>query len=89
MPNEHEIKSEKILVKKIFYNLWFSIPEYQRPYIRGRDEIEDLLDDLSFAHAEKPEQEYFLGSFVYLIQRTISYLPTGSPNIRPRRVSSA
>lgn len=65
MPNEHEIKSEKILVKEIFSNLWFRIPEYQRPYIWGRDEIDDLLDDLSFAHAEKPEQEYFLGSFVY------------------------
>lgn len=65
MPNEHEIKSEKILVKEIFANLWFRIPEYQRPYIWGRDEIDDLLDDLSFAHDEKPDQEYFLGSFVY------------------------
>jgi len=65
MPNEHEIKSEKILVKEIFSNLWFRIPEYQRPYIWGRDEIDDLLDDLSFAHDEKPDQEYFLGSFVY------------------------
>ncbi len=65
MPNEHEIKSEKILVKEIFSNLWFRIPEYQRPYIWGRDEIDDLLDDLSFAHDKKPDQEYFLGSFVY------------------------
>ena len=64
MPTEHEIKSEKILVKEIFANLWFRIPEYQRPYIWGRDEIDDLLDDLSFAHDEKPDQEYFLGSFV-------------------------
>lgn len=65
MPNEHEIKSEKILVKEIFSKLWFRIPEYQRPYIWGRDEIDDLLDDLNFAHANKPDQEYFLGSFVY------------------------
>jgi hypothetical protein len=65
MTSRHEIKSEKILIKDIFSNLWFRIPEYQRPYIWGRDEIDDLLDDLVFAHDEKPEQEYFLGSFVY------------------------
>jgi hypothetical protein len=65
MANEHEIKSEKILVKEIFSNYWFCIPEYQRPYVWGSDEIDELLDDLTFAHSEKPEQEYFLGSFVY------------------------
>jgi len=65
MASKHEIKSEKILVKEIFSNLWFRIPEYQRPYIWGRDEIDDLLDDLSFAHDKKPDQEYFLGSLVY------------------------
>jgi len=65
MASEHEIKSEKILVKEIFSTLWFRIPEYQRPYIWGSDEIDDLLDDLVFAHTEKPNQEYFMGSFVY------------------------
>jgi len=65
MAGEHEIKSEKILVKEIFSTLWFRIPEYQRPYIWGSDEIDDLLDDLIFAHDKKPNQEYFLGSFVY------------------------
>ncbi|MDY7024981.1 MAG: DUF262 domain-containing HNH endonuclease family protein [Pseudomonadota bacterium] len=65
MPNKHEIKSEKIHVKDIFSNMWFRIPEYQRPYVWGNDEIDDLLDDLVFAHTEKPDQDYFLGSFVY------------------------
>ncbi len=65
MPKEHEIKSHKILVKDIFSTMWFRIPEYQRPYIWGRDEVNDLLDDLTFAQAHKPEQEYFLGSFVF------------------------
>lgn len=69
MAGEHEIKSEKILVKEIFSNLWFRIPEYQRPYIWGSDEIDDLLDDLVFAHTEKPNQEYFMGSFVYQSKR--------------------
>lgn len=65
MANEHEIKSEKILVKDIFSTMWFRIPEYQRPYIWSRDEVDDLLDDLTFAQVEKPDTEYFLGSFVF------------------------
>lgn len=65
MPNDHEIKSEKILVKDIFSTMWFRIPEYQRPYIWSRDEVNELLDDLTFAQTEKPDQEYFLGSFVF------------------------
>ncbi|GHC11955.1 DUF262 domain-containing protein [Cerasicoccus arenae] len=65
MATEHEIKSEKILVKDIFSTKWFRIPEYQRPYIWSKDEVNDLLDDLSFACVNKPNQEYFLGSFVY------------------------
>lgn len=60
-----EIKSEKILVKDIFTNMWFRIPEYQRPYVWGYDEIHDLLDDLTFAMQTKAESDYFLGSFVF------------------------
>jgi hypothetical protein len=71
MSNNHEIESKKILVKEIFSTMWFRIPEYQRPYIWGRDEVNDLLDDLTFAQANKPEQEYFLGSFVYQSKKAI------------------
>ncbi|MBU0995945.1 MAG: DUF262 domain-containing HNH endonuclease family protein [Proteobacteria bacterium] len=69
MPVKNEIKSEKILVKDIFSTMWFRIPEYQRPYIWGKDEINDLLDDLTFAQTDKPDQEYFLGSFVFQAKR--------------------
>lgn len=65
MASEHEIKSEKILVKTIFSTMWFRIPEYQRPYIWGKDEVNELLDDLTYAQQEKSDQEYFLGSFVF------------------------
>jgi len=65
MPSRGEIKSEKILVKDIFSRMWFRIPEYQRPYVWGPDEVGELLDDLTFAMSEKPEYEYFLGSFVF------------------------
>lgn len=63
MPSKGEIKSDKILIKDIF-KMWFRVPEYQRPYVWGSEEIHELLDDLSYAMNEKPESEYFLGSFV-------------------------
>ena len=33
--------------------MWFRIPEYQRPYVWGADEIGELLDDLAYAMNEK------------------------------------
>lgn len=65
MLSRGEIKSQKILVRDIFSQMWFRVPEYQRPYVWGREEISDLLDDLTFAMTEKPDFEYFLGSFVF------------------------
>lgn len=65
MPSRGEIKSDKLLVKDIFSRMWFRIPEYQRPYVWGADEVGELLDDLTFAMTEKPDFEYFLGSFVF------------------------
>lgn len=69
MPNKNEIKSEKILVKDVFSTMWFRIPEYQRPYIWSSDQVNDLLDDLTFASKDKPESEYFLGSFVFQFKK--------------------
>ncbi len=62
---QNEIKSEKIHVGKIFSEMWFRIPEYQRPYVWGKDQIADILDDISYALLKKPNSEYFLGSFVF------------------------
>src|ERR1017187_5897624 len=69
MPKDNEIKSEKILVKDVFSTMWFRIPEYQRPYIWSSDQVNDLLDDLSFAGKDKPDSEYFLGSFVFQFKK--------------------
>lgn len=63
MPARGEIRSDKILLKDVF-KMWFRVPEYQRPYVWGDEEIDDLLDDLTYAMREKPDSEYFLGSFV-------------------------
>jgi uncharacterized protein with ParB-like and HNH nuclease domain len=68
LASENEIKSEKILVKDIFSTM-FRIPEYQRPYIWSRDEVNELLEDLTFASTDKPDHEYFLGSFVFQSKR--------------------
>lgn len=64
MPFAGEINSEKIFIKDVF-KMWFSIPEYQRPYVWEEEQIQELLDDLTYAHTERPESEYFLGSFVF------------------------
>jgi len=72
LANESEIKSEKILVKDVFSTMWFRIPEYQRPYIWSRDEVNELLDDLAFASKDKPNHEYFLGSFVFQSKKATS-----------------
>ncbi len=60
----NEIKTGKIYIKEIFEQ-WYRIPEYQRPYVWGKDEVVDLLDDISYAAENTPNNDYFLGSFVY------------------------
>ena len=59
-----EIKAEKKVIKSIFSDFWFVIPEYQRSYVWDTDNIQDLLDDLWYAYKNKPNDEYFLGSLV-------------------------
>lgn len=60
----NEIKTDKIYIKDIFEQ-WYRIPEYQRPYVWEKDEVLDLLDDISYAAVNTPNNDYFLGSFVY------------------------
>ena len=57
------IASGKIYMKEVFQK-WFKIPDYQRPYVWGSDQISDLLDDISFAQQQNKDSEYFLGSIV-------------------------
>lgn len=57
------IASDKIHMKDVFKK-WFRIPDYQRPYVWGIDQVSDLLDDISFAQQQNKDSEYFLGSIV-------------------------
>jgi hypothetical protein len=59
-----QIESDKILLRDAFLK-WFRVPEYQRPYVWGQDEVSDLLDDISNALQTNPNGQYFLGSIVF------------------------
>jgi uncharacterized protein with ParB-like and HNH nuclease domain len=58
-----KIESDKALLQDLFQK-WFRIPVYQRPYVWGREQIDDLLDDLTYAQLNAPNDQYFLGSTV-------------------------
>ena len=58
-----KIESDKLLVREIF-SKWFRIPEYQRPYVWGEDQVIELLDDVMQARTSNPDSQYFLGSMV-------------------------
>lgn len=61
MPDQ--ITSNKLAVKEILA-MWYRIPEYQRPYVWGVDQVTELLDDVFKSHQTNPDSEYFLGSMV-------------------------
>jgi uncharacterized protein with ParB-like and HNH nuclease domain len=64
MLTRSSIEAEKKAVQRVFSDLWFVVPEYQRSYVWEEDNINELLDDLWFAFENKNESEYFLGSLV-------------------------
>ncbi|PKA97792.1 uncharacterized protein with ParB-like and HNH nuclease domain [Flavobacteriaceae bacterium MAR_2009_75] len=60
-----QITTSKIAIKDVFAeDMWFSIPDYQRPYVWGEDQISTLLDDIAHAAVNTPKSQYFLGSLV-------------------------
>ena len=69
-----EIKHGFIPVMDVFTKKWYKIPEYQRPYVWGKEQVCELLDDI-MNEAEKVKElkkgnpsairEYFLGSLVW------------------------
>lgn len=76
--NEGKIESNKIFIQKVFTDFWFRVPDYQRSYVWGKDEITDLLDDIKYAYENHPDGEYFLGSLVLqkksIIQNDIDFI---------------
>ena len=61
----NQIATNKITIKDTFAeDMWYSIPDYQRPYVWGDDQISSLLDDIAYAALNTPDSQYFLGSLV-------------------------
>ncbi len=61
----NQITTNKITIKDLFADdMWYSIPNYQRPFVWGDDQISMLLDDISYAALNTPDSQYFLGSLV-------------------------
>ncbi len=59
------IEADKRILQKIFSeDFWFVVPEYQRPYVWQKDNIEELIEDLYYAFENKEDNDYFLGSLV-------------------------
>ena len=57
------MKTDNSSVADLFNNdLFYEIPEFQRPFSWERDQFEELIDDLAGADHTK---EYFLGTIVY------------------------
>ena len=58
-----KIESDKLFIKDVFQK-WYRIPEYQRPYVWGDDQVGELLEDVRRARESNPQAQYFLGSMV-------------------------
>ncbi len=61
-----EIKAKIERLEKVLSDndIFYQIPDYQRPYSWDKENISDLIDDLVDAYANKSEDNYFCGSIV-------------------------
>jgi uncharacterized protein with ParB-like and HNH nuclease domain len=69
-----KIEGKEINILKLFSEFWFIIPEYQRPYSWGSEQVNELLEDLLLACNENDEDEYFLGALVIQKTKTSDFL---------------
>ncbi|MCD8423007.1 DUF262 domain-containing protein [Tenacibaculum finnmarkense] len=66
MINNYNLDTGRRYVKDIFApERFYNVPEYQRPYVWGDDQINILLDDLSSAMENDHSKEYFLGCMIW------------------------
>ncbi len=63
---DNTLRTGKKYIKDIFSpEQFFNIPEYQRPYVWGEDQIIALLEDISKAMENDRNKEYFLGCMIW------------------------
>lgn len=58
-----EIKFTDLAIQELFQKFYI-IPAYQREYVWGENEVNQLMDDLIESFYNNPKSEYFLGSLV-------------------------
>lgn len=63
---DSQIKAESLNLDKILVDKenFYQIPNYQRPYSWDKDNIADLIGDLSTSFVDNNKEEYFCGSLV-------------------------
>lgn len=68
MKLEAEVKS----IKKILVNdeMFYQIPDYQRPYSWDKENLSELIDDLTTAYLTRKRDMYFCGSLVLVKNST-------------------
>lgn len=59
-----KIEAEKKELSFLFRDFWFTVPEYQRPYVWSKENVLELLEDLWLAYLGGENDEYFVGSLV-------------------------
>jgi hypothetical protein len=62
----YNLDTGKKYIKDIFASdCFYSIPEYQRAYVWGEDQVSVLLDDLTGAMERDHKKEYFIGCMIW------------------------
>jgi uncharacterized protein with ParB-like and HNH nuclease domain len=65
MDNNTLVTGKKYIKDILSPEQFFNIPEYQRPYVWGEEQIAALLDDVSKAMENDSNKEYFLGCMIW------------------------
>lgn len=59
-----KIENQKLSIKEAFNNFYYVVPDYQREYIWGEDNVTRLLEDIFEEFKNNQNSEYFIGSIV-------------------------
>jgi len=64
--SSYTLDTGKKYIKDVFSaDSFYNVPEYQRPYVWGKNQVVILLDDIRKAMERDREKEYFLGCMVW------------------------
>jgi uncharacterized protein with ParB-like and HNH nuclease domain len=64
--SSYTLDTGKKYIKDVFSpESFYNIPEYQRPYVWGKNQVFTLLDDIHKAMERDKDKEYFLGCMVW------------------------